>query len=115
VVIQQQNMQPVTPTQSSEDWFEQGNKLLFKYAKRAFQELNQVLGVGKQQNIQPVSEDWFEQGNQLVNLQRYAEAVKAYDRAIIINPNDHVSWYNRSVALYSLPEGGTNKAESKAM
>ena len=84
------------------DWKERyGN------AKEALDELNQIFGLVKPQNIQPatsteLSEICFKQGNQLLNLQRYEEAIKLYDKAISINPEYHEAWHNQGTALANL-------------
>ena len=35
-------------------------------------------------------------------LQRYSEAIKSYDRALEIKPDNHQAWHNRGIALYYL-------------
>ena len=38
---------------------------------------------------------WIKQGNELMNSEKYNEAIKAYEKAIEINPNDSDAWYNK--------------------
>jgi len=45
---------------------------------------------------------WIKQGSELMNSEKYNEAIKAYEKAIEINPNDSDAWYNKGVALYTL-------------
>jgi tetratricopeptide (TPR) repeat protein len=40
--------------------------------------------------------------NNVSNLNKSDEAIKAYDKAIEINPNDSDVWYNKGLALDSL-------------
>jgi tetratricopeptide (TPR) repeat protein/S1-C subfamily serine protease len=42
---------------------------------------------------------WIEYGNQLYRLNKYADAVKAFDRAIILQPNSILAHYGRGLAL----------------
>ncbi len=44
--------------------------------------------------------DWNDKGNALVDQGKYDEAIKAYDRAIEINPQLAEPWFNKGVALY---------------
>ena len=48
------------------------------------------------------AETWNSKGNALFNLGKYAEAIKAYDQAIKLNPNDADVWYNKGIALEKL-------------
>ena len=49
---------------------------------------------------QPVTaDDWIDRGNALIFLRRYGDAVKAYDRAIAINPTNYQAWYGKGTAL----------------
>ena len=46
------------------------------------------------------AETWLERGNQLLRLERYTEAVAAFDRAIALNPEFvHLAHYGKSLAL----------------
>ena len=38
----------------------------------------------------------------LVKLGKSDEAIKAYDKAIEINPHNSDAWYNKGIALYNL-------------
>ena len=44
---------------------------------------------------------WKNKGLALYNLNKYEEAIKAYDKAIEINPQDSAAWYNRG-CIYSV-------------
>lgn len=43
---------------------------------------------------------WADKGQALYELGQYAEAVKCYDKAIEINPNNANAWKNKGLALY---------------
>ena len=44
---------------------------------------------------------WLERGNQLWRLQRHDEAVKAFDKAVVLNPEFiHLAYYGKSLALW---------------
>lgn len=45
---------------------------------------------------------WLERGDELFQLQRYKEAVTAYDKVIQAQPNDYVAWFKRGLALENL-------------
>ena len=45
---------------------------------------------------------WYNKGVALNDLGKYDEAIKAYDRAIELNPEDSDAWCNKGVALYYL-------------
>jgi tetratricopeptide (TPR) repeat protein len=40
--------------------------------------------------------------NNVSNLNKYDEAIKAFEKAIEVNPNDLDAWYNKGVALGKL-------------
>ena len=44
---------------------------------------------------------WFCKGNALTNLNKYEEAIKAYDKAIEINPQYSMAWNNKGAVLYN--------------
>ena len=44
--------------------------------------------------------DWNDKGNVLVDQGKYDEAIKAYDKAIEINPQLAEVWNNKGLALY---------------
>jgi Flp pilus assembly protein TadD/predicted amidohydrolase len=46
--------------------------------------------------------NWFRKGVALGELGKYEEAIKCYDKAIEIKPNDEEAWYNKGVALGKL-------------
>jgi tetratricopeptide (TPR) repeat protein/S1-C subfamily serine protease len=57
-------------------------------------------------NISPPQNDtdanrWIEYGNQLHRLGKYADAVKAFDRAIAIEPRSVLAHYGKSLALFA--------------
>lgn len=45
---------------------------------------------------------WLERGDDLFQLQRYQEAVAAYDRVIQAKPEDYLAWFKRGIALEHL-------------
>jgi tetratricopeptide (TPR) repeat protein len=45
------------------------------------------------------SDDWHEYGIYLESLERYEEAIASYDRALQIEPNNPLVWFNRGIAL----------------
>src|SRR5689334_1866506 len=47
-------------------------------------------------------EQWFNQGNALLNKQKYTEALKAFEQALRLNPNQSEAWFGRGEALYAL-------------
>lgn len=72
VVIQQQNVQPVTPI------------------------LNQSITTNKS------SQYYLEEGNKLLNIENYEQAILCYDKAIAIQPDCYQAWHFRGVALHEL-------------
>ena len=48
---------------------------------------------------QLTAKDWFNEGNALYNLNKYAEAIAAYNKAIKLNPNHAEIWNNKGNAL----------------
>ena len=53
---------------------------------------------------------WSNKGVALFSLGKYYEAIKAYDEAIQLDPNDAAAWYNKGVALDAL--GKTTEANA---
>ena len=49
---------------------------------------------------QQTAEDWTNKGNALSAQGKYNEAIKAFDEAIRLNPNDAVTWSNKGIALF---------------
>jgi tetratricopeptide (TPR) repeat protein len=45
---------------------------------------------------------WNNKGLALDDLNKYDEAIKAFDKAIEINPQYSLAWYNKGRALYKL-------------
>ena len=41
-------------------------------------------------------------GDELIKLERYKEAIAAYEKAIEIEPNYYQTWYNKGIALSDL-------------
>lgn len=57
------------------------------------------------------AEVWIERGNQLWRLERYGEALTAFDRAIQLNPPFlHLAWYGKALVLRS--QGNYSAAET---
>ncbi len=46
--------------------------------------------------------DWANRGNQLYRLERFSEALTAFERGIQIKPDFYQAWYGRSQVLYTL-------------
>ena len=55
-----------------------------------------ITGAAQSTNI------WFHKGSELISSEKYNEAIKAYDKAIEINPHDSLAWYNKGLALDKL-------------
>jgi Flp pilus assembly protein TadD len=49
-------------------------------------------------------------GLTLADQEKYDDAIKAYDEAIRLDPNDATAWYNKGVALEAL--GKTTEAKA---
>ena len=49
-------------------------------------------------------EQWFNQGSSLLQQQRYAEALKAFEQAIRLNSNSAEAWEGQGAALYGLEQ-----------
>ncbi|NET55778.1 MAG: serine protease [Symploca sp. SIO2E6] len=48
--------------------------------------------------------DWANRGNQLYRLERFPEALTAFERSIQIKPDFYQAWYGRGQVLYTLGE-----------
>ncbi|MBD2693391.1 protein kinase domain-containing protein [Anabaena catenula] len=97
-IVKQQNMLPLTPTQSSKDWFEEGNKLL---ELKLYEEA--IISYDKAIAINPDDDNaWHSRGVALGNLERYTESLTSFDKVIVINPDDDNAWYNRGFSLQKL-------------
>jgi tetratricopeptide (TPR) repeat protein len=59
----------------------------------AFLMLVSIAGAAQSTNV------WFHKGNELMSSEKYNEAIKAYNKAIEINPRDSDAWYNEGLAL----------------
>ncbi len=58
------------------------------------------LNANKQQAfIIYATKSWIKKGLMLQYLDRYEEALQAYDRAIELNPNDFDTWLKDDIAL----------------
>ena len=57
---------------------------------------------------QQTAEDWFNKGVALDDQGNYADAIKAYDEAVKLDPNYAEAWYNNGNALYR--EGKYNES-----
>ena len=51
---------------------------------------------------QTTAEDWLNQGSALYNQSKYDEAIKAFDKAIEIDPQLEQAWYYKGMALKGL-------------
>jgi tetratricopeptide (TPR) repeat protein len=49
--------------------------------------------------METLAEKYFNEGVYFAKSGRHAEAVASFDKAIAIEPNDTVAWYNKSLAL----------------
>jgi tetratricopeptide (TPR) repeat protein len=47
---------------------------------------------------QQTAEDWIQKGVALHQQGKYDEAIKAYDKAIKLNPNDVLAWIGKRVS-----------------
>ncbi len=45
------------------------------------------------------AEEWHNKGNSLYGLEKYEDAVEAYDKALKIEPKDAEVWYSKGVVL----------------
>ena len=45
---------------------------------------------------------WVHKGSELMSSEKYSDAIKAYDKAIEINPQDSDAWTNKGNALTNL-------------
>ncbi|MBD2567887.1 tetratricopeptide repeat protein [Anabaena lutea] len=79
----------------------------YKNAKEALDELNQIFGVGQEQNIYPaqlteLSGICVNQNDEPPNLQKPEEVIESYKEAIAIQPDQHETCYHRGKALKAL-------------
>jgi superkiller protein 3 len=59
---------------------------------------------------------WFHKGSELMSSEKYNEAIKAYDKAIEINPLNWNAWYAKGIALEKLGKSNeATKAYKKAV
>ncbi len=59
---------------------------------------------------QQTAEDWFNKGGALNSQGKYDEAIKAYDKAIEIDPQYADAWIGKGTTLYA--QGRVNESES---
>jgi tetratricopeptide (TPR) repeat protein len=45
---------------------------------------------------------WLERGDELFQVQRYREAIVAYEKVIQANPEDYLAWFKRGITLENL-------------
>ena len=51
-----------------------------------------------------IAEDWYKKGQELERKGSYEEAVKAYDKAIELNPKDIMVWLSKGIILSGLEQ-----------
>ena len=51
---------------------------------------------------QTTAEEWFDKGVNLSNQSKYDEAMKAFDKAIELNPQYAEAWVGKGFLLYGL-------------
>ncbi|MGI9061023.1 MAG: protein kinase domain-containing protein [Ktedonobacteraceae bacterium] len=56
------------------------------------------------QALQKTSKEWVKEGTTLYNLQRYADALTAYEQAIHLDPNNAIACSNKGIALNGLKQ-----------
>ena len=71
------------------------------------------LGYAGQTEQKEKAIECFNKGGTLVDLGRYEEALKSYDKAIELNPDDANAWYGKGIALVNL--GRHEKSYDKAL
>jgi tetratricopeptide (TPR) repeat protein len=54
--------------------------------------------------IDDVYSAWLERGDELFQVQRYREAIAAYEKVIRANPDDYVAWFKRGITLENLQQ-----------
>jgi len=52
--------------------------------------------------ISYATKSWIKKGLMLHYLDRYEEALQAYDKSLELNPDAFVVWYNKGIALTDL-------------
>lgn len=83
---------------------------LLKENERLSKELKIAKGETKQETVQAYKRnidnlsatEWFERGYELAISSNYTDAVKAFSKAIELNPQDAMAYYNRGFAYVSL-------------
>ena len=74
------------------------------------------------ENNSQINQKWyatlyFRKGQALFHLKQYQKSIQAYDKALLINPNDANSWYNQAcnLALYKKDKASTLKHLTKSI
>jgi tetratricopeptide (TPR) repeat protein len=76
-------------------WQNCGNALLYgmSQAERALDCYNRVLKLNSSNYLA-----WRNRGNALIELRRYEDAIASYEQALMIKPDDEISWQARNLA-----------------
>ncbi|NJR71257.1 MAG: tetratricopeptide repeat protein [Synechococcales cyanobacterium CRU_2_2] len=105
------NPAPANSAQTAADWCAQAQGHCeagdFAAAATAYAQALKCSGPQGNRDCQT----WNNHGNALSQVQRYAEALAAYDRATALNPSYHQSWFNRGQLLTEMGAYG-NALES---
>ncbi|WP_446880036.1 tetratricopeptide repeat protein [Phormidesmis sp. 146-33] len=64
--------------------------------------INLIVPPGARAPIDEVYSAWLERGDELFQIQRYREAIAAYEKVILANPDDYVTWFKRGITLENL-------------
>ena len=97
-IIKPQNIQTVTPTKSSENWFDEGYQLVeLKRYEEGIASYDKAIAIKPDYH-----EAWYNRGFALGELKKYEEAIASFEQAIAIKPDKHEAWYNRGVSLWYL-------------
>ena len=82
--------------QTCEGWFRKEER------KRGDKPLCENCFIAEQERLKKDVEEWNNKGIALKNLSRYDEAIKAYDKALDLDPKFVYAWYNKGSALDDL-------------
>lgn len=72
-----------------------------------------ALELMEQSEMPPSSDSLYNRGNALARLQRYQQAIEAYDEALELNPQNEDASYNRELVMKKLQEQQQNKDQDK--